>query len=121
MFETQEILQRIASDVGRSVVGLQRGARGGSGFVISPGRVVTLARNLRSDQVSVLFAGGREAPASIAGTDGDVDLAVLAVDTADAPPIELSGDGAPAIGTAVVALANPGGRGLRVTGGHVSI
>jgi serine protease Do len=57
----------------------------------------------------------------VAGSDRDLDLAVVAVDTGDAPAIEWEGaSDPPEIGTAVVALANPGGRGLRATLGLVS-
>jgi serine protease Do len=47
---------------------------------------------------------------------------VIDVDTADVQPIEWVGDGDQplAIGRTVLALANPGGRGLRVTPGFIS-
>ena len=54
-----------------------------------------------------------------AGQDLDGDLAVIEVDTGGAPALTLA-DSAPAIGTPVFALSNPGGRGLRVTFGFVS-
>jgi serine protease Do len=66
----------------------------------------------------VAFAGGRTARAALAGVDGDGDLAVLTVETGDAPAIEWGGRGA--LGSAVFAVANPGGRGPRVTLGFVS-
>jgi serine protease Do len=69
----------------------------------------------------VTFADGRRETARVVGTDPDADLAVLEVDTGDVEPVAWAGDdAAPGIGTAVVALANPGGRGLRVTHGFVS-
>jgi serine protease Do len=55
----------------------------------------------------------------VAGTDVDGDLAVVEVETGQAPVLPWATD-APAIGTPVFALANPGGRGLRVTFGFVS-
>jgi S1-C subfamily serine protease len=111
-----ETVPHIAS----SVVGLRRGARGGSGVVIAPGRVLTLAHHLRADEVEVAFAGGRTAHGAVVGRDPDLDLAVLEVDTGDAAPIRWAGDGAPGIGAPVIAAADPGGSGLRVTAGAVS-
>src|SRR4029079_16997364 len=64
---------------------------------------------------------GRRETATVAGVDTDNDLAVLATDTGDAPPVNWDPrEEAPGIGTPVVALANPGGRGLRATLGFVS-
>ena len=111
-----QLVPRIAS----SVVGLRRGARGGSGVVLAPGRVLTLSHHLRADEVEVAFAGGRTARATVAGRDPDLDLALLDVDTGDATPISWAGAEVPGIGAPVVAAADPGGSGLRVTAGAVS-
>jgi serine protease Do len=88
--------------------------------VIAEGQVLTNAHNLRRDEVAVTFADGRRATGEVAGVDRDLDLAVLSVDTGDAPAVTWEPDGAPGIGTPVIALANPGGRGLRATLGFVS-
>jgi serine protease Do len=56
----------------------------------------------------------------VAGQDIDGDLAVIEVDTGDAPALEWADGASAAIGTPVFALSNPGGRGLRVTVGFVS-
>src|SRR5207253_369535 len=56
----------------------------------------------------------------VAGADPDLDLALVTVDTGDAPAVRWEPDEAPGIGAAVVALANPGGRGLRATLGFVA-
>ena len=111
-----------AETVGPSVVGLGRGWGHGSGVVIGDGHVLTSAHNLRRDEVTVVFPDGRRALATVAGADPDLDLAVLSVDTGDAPGVrwEPEGRAEPAIGAPVVALANPGGRGLRATLGFVS-
>lgn len=113
-------LEELVPQIAPSVVGLRRGARGGSGLVLAPGRVLTLAHHLRGDEVAVLFAGGRTAPGRLAGRDPDLDLAVLEVDTGDAPPVRWAEGDAPGIGAPVVAAADPGGGGLRVTAGAVS-
>src|SRR5215218_4683677 len=118
--EWQAAISGAAERVGPSVVGLGRGWGLGSGVVIADGQVLTNAHNLRRDEATVTFADGRRAAGELAGVDRDVDLAVLSVDTADAPAVRWEPDGAPSIGTPVIALANPGGRGLRATLGFVS-
>ena len=130
----QDAIAGAAERVGPSVVGLGRGWGHGSGVVIADGHVLTSAHNLRRDEVTVSFADGRRETATVAGVDTDNDLAVLAVDTGDAPPVKweparrptpatTSAAGrarAAGIGSPVIALANPGGRGLRATLGFVS-
>jgi serine protease Do len=118
--ELQKAIGGAAEQVGPSVVGLGRGWGLGSGVVIAEGQVLTNAHNLRRDEVAVTFADGTRATGDVAGVDRDLDLAVLSVDTGDAPAIAWDPDGAPGIGTPVIALANPGGRGLRATLGFVS-
>jgi serine protease Do len=118
--ELQEAIGGAAERVGPSVVGLGRGWGRGSGVVIAEGQVLTNAHNLRRDEVTVSFADGRRETGELAGVDRDLDLAVLSVDTGDAPAVAWEPDGAPGIGTPVIALANPGGRGLRATLGFVS-
>jgi len=116
----QEAIAGAAALVGPAVVGLGRGWGLGSGVVIGDGRVLTNAHNLRREQVTVAFADERRETAEVTATDPDFDLAVLEVDTGDAPAIAWEPNGGHAIGTPVVALANPGGRGLRATLGFVS-
>jgi serine protease Do len=82
--------------------------------------VLTNAHNVRGDQVTVTFADGRTAEGSVAGHDVDGDLAVIDVDTGETPALSWDGGGSASVGTPVFALANPGGRGLRVTFGFVS-
>jgi len=121
--ELEASVQTAASRTGPAVVGLGRGWGIGSGVVIATGRVLTNAHNLRHDEVTVTFADGRAESGRVAGTDADLDIAVIDVDTGEVEPVEWlsdGDDGAPAIGRAVLALANPGGRGLRVTPGFVS-
>ena len=110
----------IAERIGPSVVGIGRGWGVGSGVVVADGRVLTNAHNLRRDETTVRFADGRSERGRVAGADTDGDLAVIEVDTGDAPALEWGDPEAAVIGTPVFALANPGGRGLRVTFGTVS-
>lgn len=117
---TQDAIGRAAAEVGPAVVGLGRGWAHGSGVVVAPGRVLTSAHNIRRDEVTVAFADGNRAAATVAGADPDLDLAVLSVETGDAPAVRWQPGESPGIGAAVIALANPGGRGLRATLGFVS-
>jgi serine protease Do len=130
----QDAIAGAAESVGPSVVGLGRGWGHGSGVVIADGSVLTSAHNLRRDEVTVSFADGRRESGTVAGVDPDLDLAVVSVNTADAQPVQWepaagasdaggdadTGADTLGIGMPVVALANPGGRGLRATLGFVS-
>lgn len=121
VIEMQEAVAGAARQVGPAVVGLGRGWGLGSGVVIAEGQVLTNAHNLRREEVTVTFADGRREPGRAAGADPDFDLAVIGVDTGDAPAVAWEpGESPPALGVPVVALANPGGRGLRATLGFVS-
>jgi serine protease Do len=118
----QEAVAGVAQGVGKSVVGVAGRRSAGSGVVVAPGRVLTNAHNLwRAEEgVSVTFADGRTAEAKPLGVDSDADIAILEVDTGDAPVIAWNGSAPTTIGAPVFAVANPGGRGLRVTFGLVS-
>jgi serine protease Do len=123
--ELEATVQEVAERVGPAVVGLGRGWGVGSGVVVAPGRVLTNAHNLRHDESTVTFADGRRESGRVAASDPDLDVAVIEVETGDVEPIEWAasdGDDAEVarIGRAVLAVANPGGRGLRVTPGFIS-
>jgi serine protease Do len=120
--DLQATIAAVADRVGPSVVGLGRGWAAGSGVVIAPNRVLTVAHALRGDDATVtLPPDGRRVEGRILGAAAEQDLAVLEVDTGDAPAIEYArGDEPPGVGTPVLALADPGGRGLRVTLGFVT-
>jgi serine protease Do len=117
--EIQASIARLAEDAGPSVAGIGQRWGIGSGIVLGEGRVLTNAHNVRGSQATVTFADGRTAEGNVAGLDVDGDLAVIEADTGQVPALAWATT-APAIGTPVFALANPGGRGLRVTFGSVS-
>jgi serine protease Do len=115
------LIASAAARVGPAVVGLGRRRGVGSGVVVEPGRVLTNAHNVRDREVAVVFADGRQATGAAVGADAERDLAALEVETGDVEPVEWNAQAAaPPIGAAVLALGNPGGRGLRVTAGFVS-
>ena len=113
-------IRQLAEGAGASVVGIGQRWGAGSGIVLGEGRVLTNAHNVRGDKVTVTFADGREAEGNVAGRDVDGDLAVISVDTGGVPALPWADGAAAEVGTPVFALANPGGRGLRVTFGFVS-
>ena len=117
--EIQARIARLAEDAGPSVAGIGQRWGIGSGIVLGEGRVLTNAHNVRGSHATVTFADGRTAEGTVAGHDIDGDLAVIEADTGQAAALPWS-TAAPAIGTPVFALSNPGGRGLRVTFGTVS-
>ena len=117
--EVQAAIAGLAGNAGPSVVGIGHRRGAGSGIVLGEGRVLTNAHNIRGTQVTVTFADGRTAEGTVTGHDYDGDLAVIETGTGLAAALPWAAT-APAIGTAVFALANPGGRGLRVTFGTVS-
>jgi serine protease Do len=118
--EIQANIRQLAEGAGLSVVGIGQRWGVGSGIVLADGRVLTNAHNVRGDQVTVTFADGRTADGSVAGHDIDGDLAVIDVDTSGAPALPWASGASAELGMPVFGLANPGGRGLRVTFGFVS-
>src|SRR3954451_10981129 len=115
----QSTIAGVAERVGPSVVGLGRGWNAGSGVVVAPGKVATVAHAVRRGAPSVLLPDGNRADDVLFTADLDGNLALLELDTGDIPPVELA-DETPGLGAPVVALADPGGRGLRATLGFVT-
>ena len=118
--EVQAGIVRLAEGAGSSVVGIGQRWGVGSGIVLDGGRVLSNAHNVRGGEVTVTFADGRTAVGTVAGHDIDGDLAVIEADTGAAPALPWATGTRAGIGMPVFAVANPGGRGLRVTFGFVS-
>src|SRR3954452_12025969 len=116
----QQTVTGVAERVGPAVVGLGRGWARGSGVVVAPGRVLTAAHVLRGDEVTVTFADGRSLPGRVTGADSDLDAGDVEVDTGGIVPVAWGDPAALGAGAAVLALASPGGHGLRTTFGLVS-
>src|SRR4051794_37521891 len=118
--DIQQLISGTAERHGHSVVGLGRGWGLGSGTIVGKDQVLTNAHNLRRDEVTVTFSDGTTESGTVAGVDADLDLAVINVPTNGRPALDWGDGSEPGIGAPVVALGNPGGRGLRVTFGFVS-
>ena len=117
--ELQSTVASLSERTGPAIVALGRHQRG-SGVVIADGQVLSNAHNLRGDEVTVTFADGRREVGTVKGVDGDGDLAVIAVDTGNATPLEWgSGDALP-VGSVVFGAAAANGSGTRFTFGLVS-
>ncbi len=122
MNEFESAIQAAVQRTGPAVVGLRGRWGGGSGTVIAPGRVLTNAHNVSHPELTVIFSDGRSETGRVSGADVSLDLAVVEVDSAQVDPIPWLDQGADpvTVGRPVLALANPGGRGLHVTPGFVS-
>jgi S1-C subfamily serine protease len=83
--EIQVSIARLAEESGSSVVGIGQRWGVGSGIVLGDNRVLTNAHNVRGSHVTVTFADGHTAEGTVAGTDVDGDLAVVEVETGQAP------------------------------------
>jgi serine protease Do len=113
--ELRAAIAAVADGTAGGVVAVGRGA----GTVIAPGYVLTNAHNLRGESVSVRFPDGRVVEGEVTAADEDGDLAVVAVDTGEAPALAWA-DRVPTVGTAVLAVAPTRSGGPRVTFGLVS-
>jgi serine protease Do len=105
--------------VAPSVVRIGRNGGRGCGVVIGDGVVATNAHNLRGEEATVTFAGGRQEVGTVASVDVDGDVAVLRVDTAGAPAVRWSSEPA-TTGTVIFAVSRTGAGGERVSFGMVS-
>ena len=94
----------------------------GSGVVFSADGYVLTNNHVISgaDDIQVLLFDGRVAQARVIGADADTDLAVLKIDAADLPTIEVANRGDVNVGDVVLAIGNPFGVGKTVTMGIVS-
>ncbi len=113
---------------GRSAPQTREQESGGSGFVISSdGLIVTNnhvivggRNNEVVDQITVIFADGKEYDAEIIGRDAQSDLALLKIDATNLRFVELADKPISRVGDWVIAIGNPLGLGSTVTAGIVS-
>ncbi len=94
----------------------------GSGVIVSPeGYILTNNHVVESaDEIEVVLADGRKAPAKIVGADPETDLAVIKIGLRDLPVIVLGEAENARVGDVVLAIGNPFGVGQTVTLGIIS-
>ncbi|MDT5324234.1 MAG: serine protease Do [Mycobacterium sp.] len=107
----------VLASLGGAVVSIGQDGRG-NGLVISSGKVLTNAHNLRDRTTLVTFADGRAEQGTVAGSDEDGDLVVLEVDTASVAPATWA-EQLPDAGDVVFALSR-GGHRPRISFGMVT-
>ena len=95
----------------------------GSGVVIDPGEgiIITNAHVIDgADEITVVFADGRELRARRVGSDAGTDVAVIRVDAQLLPAIPIGNSDQLEVGDFVLAIGNPFQIGQTVTSGIVS-
>lgn len=100
----------------------QRVASLGSGVIVDPqGYIITNHHVVEAaDEIEVLLADGRSAPAKIVGSDPETDLAVIRINLPNLPTIRFGNSDSLEVGDVVLAIGNPFGVGQTVTMGIVS-
>ncbi|MCG8314419.1 MAG: trypsin-like peptidase domain-containing protein [Pseudomonadales bacterium] len=101
--------QRMQSSLGSGVIVSP------SGYVLTNNHVITGA-----DEIKVALEDGREALASVVGTDPETDLAILYIEVPDLPAVTLARRSDTRVGDIVLAIGNPFGVGQTVTQGIIS-
>jgi S1-C subfamily serine protease len=98
-----DIVERAA----RSVVAVNaRRKLSSTGVHWQAGVIVTADQTVnRDEEISVTLSDGRSVPATLAGRDSNSDLAVLKIEDADLPTIEINDSSALRIGQIVLAIA----------------
>src|SRR5262245_26161971 len=78
----------------RAMVGVNARPRmGSSGVHWRPGLVVTASHTVQVDEdVTVTRPDGRTVPATVAGRDSAIDLAILRIDAPDLPEADVDGE-----------------------------
>jgi serine protease DegS len=94
----------------------------GSGVIVSEKGLILTNRHViaGADEILVALHDGREALASVVGSDADTDLAVLRVDMENIQPIAFGNPDQARVGDVVLAIGNPYGFGHSVSQGIVS-
>lgn len=94
----------------------------GSGVIVSDaGHVLTSNHVIEGAQrIRILLSDGRNALATIVGTDPESDLAVLQIDLPELPHVTLAAANDHRVGDVVLAIGNPFGVGQTVTQGIIS-
>ena len=117
--ENDPVFRRFFGDQGPQT---QRVSSLGSGVIVtSEGYILTNHHVVAAaDEIEVLLADGRTAPAKIVGTDPETDLAVIRLDLKNLPTITFGNASKAEVGDVVLAIGNPFGVGQTVTMGIIS-
>ncbi|WP_373186458.1 S1C family serine protease [Halopseudomonas sp.] len=101
---------------------IKRDSSLGSAVILSPDGYLLTNNHVISgaEQILVALRDGREAMATLVGTDPETDLAVLKIELEDLPSVSISDAGQQQIGDVVLAIGNPFGLGQTVTMGIIS-
>lgn len=94
----------------------------GSGVIVSPAGYILTNNHVveAADQIDVVLADGRKAPAKVVGLDPETDLAVIKIALDKLPVIALGQAEQARVGDVVLAIGNPFGVGQTVTMGIIS-
>jgi serine protease DegS len=94
----------------------------GSGVIMNPAGYILTNHHVidGATEIRISMQDGRERPATLIGSDAEVDLAVLKVNLSDLPYIRIAERAPLNIGDVVLAIGNPFGVGQTVTMGIVS-
>jgi serine protease DegQ len=94
----------------------------GSGVIVSPEGFILTNNHVveAADEIEVVLADGRKAPARVVGTDPETDLAVIRIEAKNLPVIVLGHAEQARVGDVVLAIGNPFGVGQTVTMGIIS-
>ena len=94
----------------------------GSGVIISADGVLLTNNHVveGASDIEVQLTDGRQARATLVGTDPETDIAVLKIDLPDLPAIGLGDAASLQVGDVVLAIGNPFNVGQTVTSGIVS-
>lgn len=101
--------ERMQSSLGSGVIMNQ------AGYILTNHHVIADA-----DEILISMHDGREVPATLIGSDAEVDLAVLKVNLINLPYIRMANHDPLKIGDVVLAIGNPFGVGQTVTMGIIS-
>ena len=94
----------------------------GSGVIISADGVLLTNNHVveGASDIEVMLSDGRQARATLVGTDPETDVAVLRIDLPDLPVIAMGDAASLQVGDVVLAIGNPFNVGQTVTSGIVS-
>lgn len=117
------VVQRVApSVVNIRVTGHERGAGGGSGFIVAhDGFILTNSHVVAgARELTVTLHDATVYPAQIVGTDPETDLAVIRIDAPHVPHARLADSSLIRVGQIAIAVGSPYGFQQTVTAGIVS-